>query len=92
MLVTCERFGDLFLFGLIWHYSSNQKILVCCIFDSYGCLPTKGIVAVCPIVMIDLTDTGKNKKKNLSQYQKEELAAITIELLIAVLQLIQPED
>ena len=33
---------------------------------SYGCLPTKGIVAVCPIVMIDLTDTGKNKKKNLS--------------------------
>ena len=58
----------------------------------WNCLPTKGIVAVCPIVMIDLTDTGKNKKKNLSQYQKEELAAITIELLIAVLQLIQPED
>ena len=25
MLVTCQRFGDLFLFGLVWPYSSNQK-------------------------------------------------------------------
>ena len=25
MLVTCQRFVDLFLFGLIWQYSSNQK-------------------------------------------------------------------
>ena len=25
MLVTCHRFGDLFLFGLIWQYSSNHK-------------------------------------------------------------------
>ena len=25
MLVTCQRFGDLFLFGLIWLYSSNHK-------------------------------------------------------------------
>ena len=25
MLVTCQRFGDLFLFGLIWQYSSNHK-------------------------------------------------------------------
>ena len=24
MLVTCQRFGDLFLFGLVWHYSSVQ--------------------------------------------------------------------
>ena len=25
MLVTCQRFGDLFSFGLIWQYSSNHK-------------------------------------------------------------------
>ena len=25
MLVTCQRFGDLFLIGLIWQYSSNHK-------------------------------------------------------------------
>jgi hypothetical protein len=25
MLVTCQRFGDLFLFGLVWQYSSNHK-------------------------------------------------------------------
>ena len=25
MLVMCQRFGDLFLFGLVWPYSSNQK-------------------------------------------------------------------
>ena len=25
MLVTWQRFGDLFLFGLIWQYSSNHK-------------------------------------------------------------------
>ena len=25
MLVTCQRFGDLFLFGLIWQYSSNNE-------------------------------------------------------------------
>ena len=25
MLVKCQRFGDLFLFGLIWQYSSNHK-------------------------------------------------------------------
>ena len=25
MLVTCQRFGELFLFGLIWQYSSNHK-------------------------------------------------------------------
>ena len=25
MLVTCQMFGDWFLFGLVWPYSSNQK-------------------------------------------------------------------
>jgi hypothetical protein len=25
MLVTCQRFGDLFLFGLVWQFSSNHK-------------------------------------------------------------------
>ena len=25
MLVTCQRFGELFLFGLVWQYSSIQK-------------------------------------------------------------------
>ena len=25
MHATCHRFGDLFLFGLIWQYSSNHK-------------------------------------------------------------------
>ena len=25
MLVTCQRFGNWFLFGLVWPYSSNQK-------------------------------------------------------------------
>ena len=25
MLLTCQRFGDWFLFGLVWPYSSNQK-------------------------------------------------------------------
>ena len=25
MLVMCQRFGDWFLFGLVWPYSSNQK-------------------------------------------------------------------
>ena len=25
MLVRCQRFGDLFLFGLVWQYSSNHK-------------------------------------------------------------------
>ena len=25
MLVTCQRLGDWFLFGLVWPYSSNQK-------------------------------------------------------------------
>ena len=28
MLVTCQRFGDCFLFGLVWPYSSNQKNIV----------------------------------------------------------------
>ena len=28
MLVTCQRFGDLFLFGLVWPYSSNQKYIM----------------------------------------------------------------
>ena len=25
MLVTCQRFGDLLLFGLVWQYSTNQN-------------------------------------------------------------------
>ena len=25
MLVTCQRFGDLFLFGMVWQYSTNQN-------------------------------------------------------------------
>ena len=25
MLVMCQRFGDLFLFGLVWQYSTNQN-------------------------------------------------------------------
>ena len=25
MLVTCQRFGDLFLFGLVWQYSTNKN-------------------------------------------------------------------
>ena len=25
MLVKCQRFGDLFLFGLVWQYSTNQN-------------------------------------------------------------------
>ena len=25
MLVKCQRFGDLFLFGLVWQYSNNQN-------------------------------------------------------------------
>ena len=25
MIVMCQRFGDLFLLGLIWYYSSNHK-------------------------------------------------------------------
>ena len=28
MLVTCQRFGDLFLFGLVWQYSSVQKNII----------------------------------------------------------------
>ena len=28
MLVTCQRFGDLFLFGLVWQYSLIQKNIV----------------------------------------------------------------
>ena len=28
MLVTCQTFGDLFLFGLIWQYSSNLKHII----------------------------------------------------------------
>ena len=28
MLVTCQRFGDWFLFGLVWPYSSNQKNII----------------------------------------------------------------
>ena len=38
ILVTCQRFGDLFLFGLIWQYSSDHrtynigrlKVYYCC--------------------------------------------------------------
>jgi hypothetical protein len=25
MLVMCQRFGDLFLFGLVWQYSTNYN-------------------------------------------------------------------
>ena len=25
MLVTCQRFGNLFRFGLVWQYSTNQN-------------------------------------------------------------------
>ena len=25
MLVTCQRFGDMFSFGLVWQYSTNQN-------------------------------------------------------------------
>ena len=28
MLVTCQRFGELFLFGLVWQYSSIQKDII----------------------------------------------------------------
>ena len=28
MLVTCQRFDDWFLFGLVWPYSSNQKNII----------------------------------------------------------------
>ena len=28
MLVTCQKFGDWFLFGLVWPYSSNQKNII----------------------------------------------------------------
>ena len=28
MLVRCQLFGDLFLFGLVWPYSSNQKNII----------------------------------------------------------------
>ena len=28
MLVTCQRFGDWFLFGLVWQYSSIQKNII----------------------------------------------------------------
>ena len=28
MLVTFQRFGDLFLFGLVWQYSSIQKNII----------------------------------------------------------------
>ena len=28
MLVTCQRCGDLFLFGLVWQYSSIQKNII----------------------------------------------------------------
>ena len=28
MLVTCQRFDDLFLFGLVWQYSSIQKNMI----------------------------------------------------------------
>ena len=28
MLVTCQRFDDLFLFGLVWQYSSIQKNII----------------------------------------------------------------
>ena len=28
MLVTCQKFGDLFLFGLVWQYSTIQKNIV----------------------------------------------------------------
>ena len=31
MLVMCQRFGDQFLFGLVWQYSSNHKT---CTLDS----------------------------------------------------------
>ena len=25
MLVTCQRFGDIFLFEMVWQYSANQN-------------------------------------------------------------------
>ena len=25
MFVTCQSFGELFLFGLVWQYSTNQN-------------------------------------------------------------------
>ena len=28
MLVTCQRFGNLFLFGLVWQYSTNHKNVI----------------------------------------------------------------
>ena len=28
MLVTCQRFGDWFLFGLVWQYSAVQKNII----------------------------------------------------------------
>ena len=28
MLVRCQIFGDLFLFGLVWQYSSIQKNII----------------------------------------------------------------
>ena len=28
MLVTCQTFGDWFLFGLVWQYSSIQKNII----------------------------------------------------------------
>ena len=28
MLVTCQRYGDWFLFGLVWQYSSIQKNII----------------------------------------------------------------
>ena len=45
MLVTCQRFGDWFLFGLVWPYSSIQKnimkvgsksLLLTCSSNTFG--------------------------------------------------------
>ena len=37
MLVTCQRFGDLFLFGLVWQYSTNQNQHNKGAFTNYVC-------------------------------------------------------
>ena len=51
MLVTCQRFGDLFLFGLVWQYSSVQtkynkgrfKVMATCVLSSVQVTAVEGV-------------------------------------------------
>jgi len=72
MLVMCQRFGDLFLFGQVWQYSTNQTNIIK--VGSKSWLLTCSSNKDCFIKM----DTTKLKYDVVSVFMKQSLSGLEL--------------